>query len=167
LRRAVQQIPQHCDLRLNARMECRIHVGREKWGVIGWQHDAGIFTFGILPRVGASQAHIQRGNALFDEKSIVFGGRDGLGRYHVLLSERGFEWRSQALGQTGVVVDRVGRLVVFDKRFLLRPASQRLSFSDAGNGRQNLFPYIRFVVRTVRPSSAWSGMMLFFVPARK
>src|ERR1035438_1373547 len=142
LRSAVQQVSQHRDFRFNAGVERRIYVRCEIWGVIGWQHDAGILALSILLRISASQAQVQRWDALLDEKSIVLGRCDGLGSYHVLLSERGFERRSRTLGETGVVVYRVSRFVVFDERFLLCAASQRLGLGDASDGRQHLFPHV-------------------------
>src|SRR5712691_6967516 len=74
--RAVQQIPQYCDLRLDARAQRGVHVRRKVWRVIGWQHPFHALSFGKLLRIGASQAEVERWDARLNEKRVILGGRD-------------------------------------------------------------------------------------------
>src|SRR5579859_3932320 len=110
--RAVQQVAQHGYLGGDGGVQRRVYVGREQRRVVRGQRDSRRPGFGIFLRVSSSQREVEAGDALFDKVRKIFRTRDRLLQGNILFAKRRFERGLEMLGQRGIVVHRVRRLVM-------------------------------------------------------
>ena len=111
--------------------------------MIGRQLGSGRFRRRELLGIGTAQAEIETGHSLLDEVREIFRGGDRLGGHNFVFSERGFQRRSEPLGQCGIVVNQVRAFVAFHPRFAGSAGCSGLCLGDAVDGGKDLGTHFR------------------------
>ena len=141
----IEKIAQHGNLGGDASAKSGLDIRRKQWRMIRGQQRSLLLRLRELGGVGSSESEVKGWNAQRDENRIVFGGCFRWLDHHVLLAEILRENRAQTIGEGGVVVNRVGPLIVFDQRLAGSAAGDGFSFDDPVDCGENLLADVIFV----------------------